>query len=98
MFDQLEDIMATCDKCGKPVPQNNDASFIEAILRNQPFFILFANGRHFLPTEDCEGSPSRAQYIEGQPRDTRGYEYDPAMEQKWRDAYARAQREAAAVE
>lgn len=53
--------------------------------------------RHFLPVCDtagnvlCEGSPSRAQYIEGQPRDTRGYAYVEASEPIFRAAYAKAQ-------
>lgn len=53
--------------------------------------------RHFLPVYDgdgkmiCEGSPSNAQYIEGQPCDTRGYTYVEASESIIRAAYAKAQ-------
>jgi len=51
---------------------------------------LSHQSRHFLPTEEgCEGSPSRAQYIEGQPRDMRGFSYDPDKEALFRAAYAR---------
>ncbi|MGW8177949.1 MAG: hypothetical protein ACWGQW_04030 [bacterium] len=82
--------MVTCDKCGKEVPWENDATIVESYYHGEPSFIMFHHSRHFLPTEDCEGSPSRAQYIEGQPRDTRGYPYDESREWKWRDAYAQA--------
>lgn len=61
---------------------------------------LFAIPRHLLPVvEDgkvvCEGSPSRAQYIEGQPRDPRGslYPYDETIEAQRRAAYASMQQE-----
>lgn len=48
---------------------------------------VFENG-----IQICEGSPSRAQYIEGQPRDSRApYAYRPEWEQRYRDAYAKAQ-------
>ncbi len=83
--------MSICDKCGKEVPLQNDATIIEAIVSGQPATTLFFQSRHFLPTADCEGSPSRAQYIEGQPRDTRGYSYRPELEQPYRSAYAQAQ-------
>lgn len=84
--------MSTCDKCGQDVPLANDATMIEAIMTGQPMIILAYAARHFLPTADCEGSPSRAQYIKGQPRDTRGYSYDPEMESKWREVYEEVQR------
>jgi hypothetical protein len=86
-----EDTMITCDKCGKEVPRNNDATVIQAIAMDEPMTMFFCQPRHFMPTEDCEGSPSRAQYIEGQPRDTRGYRYMPEYEEMWRKAYAQAQ-------
>lgn len=81
-----------CDKCGKEVPQSNDATLLDAIVTDSPGRILFYQSRHFLPTEDCEGSPSRAQYIKGQPRDKRGYTYQPEWEQKYRDAYEQLQK------
>lgn len=88
--------MSLCDKCGKEVPMENDATFIQSLFVGAPAAILFWQARHFLPTADCEGSPSRAQYIEGQPRDPRGYEYEPGKEQRWRTAYSEAQEIAAA--
>jgi hypothetical protein len=75
-----------CDKCGKPVSRDNDAVRIEAIASGNSLLLLLANPRCFLPTEDCEGSPSRAQYIEGQPRDTRGYQYNQTLEARYRQA------------
>ena len=81
-----------CDKCGKEVPPENDATIIEAYAFNSPLTILACQSRHFLATEDCEGSPSRAQYIQGQPRDERGYAYVKQHEAKWRAGYAKAQR------
>ena len=89
-----------CDKCGMEVERCNDAVTIHAIAYNAPLGLLFYQARHFLPVVDsggtvlCDGSPSRAQYIEGQPRETRGYGYDETQEQRWRDAYAAVQKEA----
>ena len=77
-----------CDKCGKEVPFYNDAVRIETEKSGQPTQTLLYHSRHFLPTEDCEGSSSRAQYIEGQPRDKRGcYPYIKEEEAAWRAAY-----------
>ncbi len=79
-----------CDKCGKPVPPSNDAVIL-LFEATGDWSLLGAGARHLLPTEDCEGSPSRAEYIEGQPRDTRGYEYDPVLEKHFREAYTKIQ-------
>lgn len=49
----------------------------------------FEVGRHLFPEKTCEGSPSRLQYIKGQPKDKRGYQYNLALEGKFRDAYAK---------
>jgi len=84
--------MGRCNKCGQEVPMANDATVIEAIAFDTPVLILFSVSRHFLPVEGCEGSPSRAQYIEGQPRDIRGYPYEADQESMWRHALAEAQR------
>ena len=80
--------MTTCDKCGKPVDPSNDASILEAIFAGEPAIAVWKVGRHLLPVEGCQGSPSRAQYLEGRPRDTRGYPYISGDESKWRRAYA----------
>lgn len=88
--------MSCCDKCGLPVHRKNDATFFYTILTGSIIF-AFATPRHLLPVTDedgkvlCEGSPSRAQYLEGQPRDTRGYEYRPEVEAEYRAAYAKMQ-------
>lgn len=81
-----------CDKCGKPVPDNNNASVLEIYLGH--FSAIFATPRHLLPTEDCEGSPSRAQYLEGQPKDTRAeYPYEKYWEIQVRAAYETMQQQ-----
>lgn len=85
----------TCDKCGRPVdPTNNAVNIDVGILalnnRQQDAFFLgiTALPRHLLPVDGCPGSPSRAQYLEGQPRDPRpDYEYDELMEPLVREAY-----------
>jgi hypothetical protein len=86
-----------CDKCNTEVPPENDATLIHAYGFNEPLAAFIFNARHFFPVYDesgnliCEGSPSRAQYIEGQPRDTRGYEYHPEHESSWREGLRMAQ-------
>jgi hypothetical protein len=92
--------MSTCDKCGGIVPLHNDAVFVEALTKDTPELLLIAKSRHFLSVVKngvtlCEGSPSRAQYIAGQPRDRRGYRYDTNLEAKIRIAYAQAKDHAA---
>lgn len=75
-----------CDKCGEPVPDNNNACLLDLYLGNN--WMIFAQPRHLLPTENCEGSPSRAQYLEGQPKDTRSeYPYENYYEKRVRLAY-----------
>lgn len=83
-----------CDKCKKTVePKNNTANIVYQIAiitednASACITALCAGNRHFLPTSDCEGSPSRAQYIAGQPRDNRGYEYTFEDEKLYRQAY-----------
>jgi hypothetical protein len=78
-----------CDKCGKDVEPENNAILLAVLLGY--FFSL--GHRHLLSVEGCEGSPSRAQYIEGQPRDLRqrSYPYTPEREHKVRVAYQRMQ-------
>lgn len=69
-----------CDKCNKPVPDHNDASMLDAIAFGIPGTVLFSRKRHLLSTDICQGSPSRAQYLPGEPKDLRGGEYYPEME------------------
>lgn len=83
-----------CDKCGRPVPPANDMTMLIAAsgLPGAEWAPTLWYSRHLLPVmEDgervCEGSPSRAQYLEGQPRDTRGYDYDHTMEEIYRKAW-----------
>jgi hypothetical protein len=79
-----------CDKCGLPVDQNDNALVIDAALSND-LFLIFAQPRHLLASETCPGSPSRAQYLEGQPRDDRGYGYDERLEAPIRAIHAKMQ-------
>lgn len=85
-----------CDKCGRPVPAANDMVRVMAELPGCEALPAVWYSRHFLPVEEdgevvCEGSPSRAQYLEGQPRDTRGFPYIEALEGHYREAWARLQ-------
>jgi hypothetical protein len=80
-----------CDKCGQPVCPSNNVTFFDAFRRGSPLLPFVFVSRHLLPVmEDgavvCEGSPSRAQYLEGQPRDPR-YPYQSDLEGSYRDAY-----------
>ena len=48
-------------------------------------------GRHLLAQANCEGSPSRTQYLPEQPKDGRGYGYNEQKEQTVRNAFAQMQ-------
>ena len=80
-----------CHKCGKVVPLHNDSvSLIFLRVHGElPGGLdrLDYGSRHLLPTGDCPGDPYRAQYLEGQPRDTQGYPYDIEREAEFRAAY-----------
>ena len=85
-----------CNKCGTPVDPSDDATILDAIATDNPIIAFLAVPRHILPVvvdgvQICEGSPSRAQYLEGQPRDTRGFDYSEANEAPIRAAYAAMQ-------
>lgn len=89
-----------CDKCGRLVPPENDVARLDAYRTDgNPLLALFAHPRHLLPIVEngdvvCEGSPSRAQYLEGQPRDPRGtWGYHPELEEVVRTAYVRMRHE-----
>ena len=72
---------------------------LNEIIRRSVAASLFdaRSSRHFLPVFDndgekvCAGSPSRAQFIEGQPRDSRGFGYPRELEGKFRKAYQKTQ-------
>jgi len=85
-----------CDKCGQVVLRENSMMLLQK-LRGKIRVAGYNHDRHLLPVKEqvpCEGSPSRAQYIEGQPRDPRGiYGYFPAMEKSVREAYAKMMEE-----
>lgn len=86
-----------CSKCGKPVASDNDTRLIQNLFQNGRVggtytFLTYAAG-HLLPEDGCEGSPSRYQYLEGMPRDTReDYPYIPEYESRMRAAYTAALR------
>lgn len=90
-------VIEKCDKCGRLCYSDNDARMIEVEASIAKYgekmaaklLIYCSTSRHFLPVVEgglvvCQGSPSRAQYVEGQPRDTRGYPYLPEYEEFWR--------------
>jgi hypothetical protein len=84
-----------CNKCGELVPPHNDIRWLEAIRSGNAMFLFF-KARHCLPVirdgvVACPGSPSRAQYLEGQPRDDRGYPYIADVEVSYRAAWVRLQ-------
>lgn len=80
-----------CAKCLKPCPKENDVAYIESYIPGNGAVLLFMPSCHLLPTEDCIGSPSRAQLIEGQPRDPRPeYPYDPERAKIYMGAYKAA--------
>ncbi len=92
-----------CFKCGRSVCPGNDARLIGQIaLPGQDATGVGPRTRHFLPEFEkdqngnevmvCPGSPYRAQYIEGQPRDQRQYPYLKEHEVVWRAAYEKAQK------
>ena len=92
-----------CDKCGGAVAPTDDAVLLDAICQGKdlddPWIVnlrLNYSGRHLLPhivngEMCCVGSPSRAQYLPGQPRDTRG-QYHTETEPIIRAAFAELQR------
>lgn len=92
-----------CDKCKGKVALNNDVVALLVLDAGDPIMYGLAVSRHLLPVEDgdtivCEGSPSRAQYLEGQPRDTRSqYPYRQENETPMRRLYGRLQTVAAAL-
>ncbi len=78
--------MRICWKCKGEVPVKNDGGHIGYLVWSDPTGLQCGSRTiHFLPVviKDkngvdvvvCLGSPYRAQYIEGQPRDTRHYLY-----------------------
>lgn len=83
-----------CDKCDGAVESKMDAAILDSMAFGSSHYKV--TSRHLFPVKEgdvqiCEGSPSRAQYIQGWPRDTRGYPYLPEYEVKIREAYQRLQ-------
>jgi hypothetical protein len=84
-----------CSQCGKPVSENNDALMLWALAdytKDDMEAIKFIYvSKHLLPIDGCNGSPSRAQYLEGQPRDSR-FPYNKQLEEKFRKAFEELQK------
>ena len=82
-----------CDRCGKRVEPSNDALYLDIQMGLLPpiVAVMTHTSRHLLPEGGCVGSPSRAQYLAGQPRDRRGYAYCQEIEGEMRVAYQRMQ-------
>ncbi len=82
-----------CDKCGRIVPPRNNAVNLEIKSELPSEALLKADSRHLMPVVEngkivCVGSPSRAQYLPGQPRDTRNkFPYNPKRESYMRECY-----------
>ena len=81
-----------CDKCSEIVPRENSTMLLEE-QRDNPQVGHYQHDRHLFAVDGpvpCEGSPSRAQYIEGQSHDQRGiYDYHADLEVSIREAYAK---------
>ena len=75
-----------CEKCGRLVFPGEDAVLIEAVKNNDMLGLLEPTSLHLFPTKNCPGSPSRAQYFDGQPRDSR-HPYDIREKVWWNRAY-----------
>lgn len=85
-----------CDKCHLPVPLGNNVIAL-MFVRSGTSVLGLDRYRHLLPVEAagkivCDGSPNRAQYLKGQPRDTRSNSYSAAQEAPTRVAYSRLQK------
>lgn len=85
-----------CDKCGGLVDEKNDAYELLANLdpASSALRLYAPKFRHILPVRDddgnivCEGSPSTAQYLPGQPKDLRmNASFNKVMGKKIRRAY-----------
>lgn len=60
--------MSTCDKCGREVPRENDATLLDVEAGfMKSLGVLLMSARHLAPVDGCTGSPSRWQYLGGPP-------------------------------
>ena len=65
-----------CFHCHGVVPIENDAGHLRFLVWGEFSGVhCGSRTRHLLPVGNCPGSPYTAQYLEGQPRDKRGYLY-----------------------
>jgi hypothetical protein len=78
-----------CELCGELVLHSNNNPEIMATVFNDPVYTFLYKPQHFLPTENCPGTPENSQYIEGQPEHiAEEAKYDEFYEKKFREAYA----------
>lgn len=101
----------TCDKCGQPVSRKNSTLLFchfRGETTDRSWWWWGGQDRHLLPVSGpiaCEGSPSRYQYLDGHPIDTRPnrrssldspgphqFPRIPELEHLSRSAFARMQR------
>ena len=85
-----------CKICQKPVPRRNNAVLIEAVVQRKLFRTpnLLANTRtllsklgaqHFLPTNECKGTPDLVRYMDEHLR--KGGIFEQTDFHKWAWAY-----------
>lgn len=91
-----ESKLRICDQCSQPVEPGNSARRLDVLMSKGS---AWGNkDRHLLPVKGknhCDGSPSRAQYLPGQPRDRRnGATYFERNERPYREAHAKMLAEA----
>lgn len=90
-----------CSKCGEPVMLENNGALFDLFVHEHPtpfLAVSLTQAFHLLPViKDgrtvCPGSPSRFQYLAGQPRDPRPQiHYRPEREPIKRAAFAQMQK------
>ena len=89
-----------CPKCGQLVTLENNGALLDLIVQAHPtplLAMMVTQAFHLLPLVQegqmvCPGSPSRAQYLRGQPRDIRPHIiYRPERRPAMQAAYAEMQ-------
>lgn len=90
-----------CPKCGRSVSLENNGALLDLIVQEHPaplLAMMVTQAFHLLPLVQqgrllCPGSPSRSQYLPGQPRDTRPHiMYRSERQSVMRAAFAEMQR------
>lgn len=83
-----------CDKCGKYVEINNSARTFQHILeygrpsdKNDFTYFTGFSDRHLVPTDSCEGSPSRYRRLKDHTEKSDDEDFDSNTVEKYRKAY-----------